>query len=455
MRFTGKKVFAVFFLFFIFIVGLVFYFLTEPDTPAENPVGTIDVGGDFGNENIRRLPVPDFSTSDISVNPATGRRDDRVYSGAPPLTVSPTAPPSLTLPPDGTAPPDGAVPERSETPSRLTRIFVGPTAGYRIDNDEDEGWVVRVMEQGRGDRYSIRTAPYALDLVSTGEFTGVFEGHLFSNSTVLALYEKPGDESSFSSAFVSFAPTDTDTVQIFEDDIRATTDGETGVFFIKKVGEEVLGIVVDVENPEETTVVWRSHFKNWIPRWGRGSGIILSAPISPFTRGYVYLIDPDGEDPTTRLVDIPSGGSAFVDTSSGFFVLYESSKRSLVGTTTVTDQMRKTSITMPSTLPEKCDGFNGIFICAVPHTVPAFTRSGYETMFPDSWYQGDIVLRDALIQIDAVTGEKKLLMASDQEDIRILSGGKDFDIIHPQISGDGRFLFFVDKNDLSLWMLRL
>ena len=452
---SGKKIFILFFLCFALIVASVFYFLTAPPEPAAPPSGGTDVKdivGDIGIQNIRTLPAPAFPTPDLFTDPASGRRDDRIRVHTQPGETETGDTVAYTPPGDGAV---GDAADAEEIPARLTRIFVGPTAGYRIDKDEDGVWVVRIVEQGRGDRYIVRTVPYALNLVSAGEFTRVFEGLLFSSGTVLMRYEDPRNESGSRSAFVSFAPTGSSVIQNFEDTIRTATNNENLLFFTKQVEDEVLGIVVDVENPEETDIVWRSHFRNWIPRWGRGSRITLSAPISRFTNGYVYLVDPSGEEPTTRLADIPSGGSAFVDTSSGFFVLYEASDRSLVGETTVTEQTRKTSVSVPSTLPEKCDGFNGVFVCAVPHAVPALTRSGYETVFPDSWYQGDIVLRDAVMQVDAVTGEKTLVMSSDQEDIRTLSGGKDFDIIHPRISEDGRFLFFVDKNDLSLWMLRL
>ena len=444
MRFSGKTIFVIFFLFLVGIIVLLVYFFTNnTGTPGEDATGdsptVIDDG--FGIGNIRTLPVPDISVSSDRTDIIRGVRDDRVVTGA--AGVSPSA---ETPDADGESP---------ETPSRLTRIFIGPTAGYRIDRDSDGVWVVRIIEQGRGDRYIVRTVPYSIDLVSTGEFTRVFEGIPFSGGSVLMLYENPYDESASKSAFVDFAPTGVSEIRRFEDTVRTATDNGNKLFFTKRAGGETLGIIVDVENPEETAVVWTSHFNNWIPRWGRDSMITLSTPISSLTKGYVYLLDPSGEEPTIRLTDIPSGGSAFVDTSSGFFVLYEADKKSLVGTTRVTDQDGETDISMPSTLPEKCDGFNGVFVCAVPHTVPAITRSGYETVFPDSWYQGDIVLRDALIQIDAVTGTKKLLFSSDQEDIRALSGGKNFDIIHPRISEDGKFVFFTDKNDLSLWMFAL
>ena len=228
------------------------------------------------------------------------------------------------------------------------------------------------------------------------------------------------------------------------------------LFFTQEIDGETIGLVVNVSNPKETRVLWESRFSNWLPRWGRNTSITITTPISEFAPGYVYLLDPEGEDPVHRLTDIPIGGSAFIDTSSGFFVLHEFEiAGTFAGKTTITDQFKKTNISLPITLPEKCDGFNGVFVCGVPNTIPARTISGYETRFPDSWYQGDLVFNDSIILIDAVSGKKQIVLSPNQKDIAVLSGGTKFDVINPRISGDGKFLFFVNKGDLSLWMLRL
>ena len=146
----------------------------------------------------------------------------------------------------------------------------------------------------------------------------------------------------------------------------------------------------------------------------------------------IYLLDPSGQQPFRRLVEPSYGGSAFVDSDSGYFVLYETDRNEFVGTTTVTNQSRETPIEMPVTLPEKCDGFNGVFVCAVPEDIPYQTLSGHETIFPDSWYQGDIAFVDIVLLINVSTGEVKQVMSQRERDIQVLSGGELFDIIHPK-----------------------
>ena len=247
-----------------------------------------------------------------------------------------------------------------------------------------------------------------------------------------------------------------DAVQRFEDNIRVATNNENMLFFLQVVDNKVFGLVVDVTHPSDTRLVWESDFLSWIPRWGRGPMIAINSPVTKRMTGYTYLLDPSGLSPANQFYSLSSGGSMFVDQSSGFFVLYEIATDAFFGDTVITNQARGTSITIPTTLPEKCDGFNGVFACAFPNTTPPLkTSSGYDTVFPDAWYQGDISSDDSIILTNTSTGEQKVVLSPSQEDIKVLSNYSSFDIIHPRISDDGEFLFFINKNDLSLWMLRL
>ena len=441
MKLTGKKI-TIVIIFLLSVIALVLLFFlifnNEPNISTtersdEDAVTTAE--RQLGADNITVLPEQQFpSDNTVTDIDDQGPRDDRVF-----------------FIPDE----EERAENEPESAPRLVRLFAGPTAGYRIDKNDDGRWVVRVVEGGRGDRYRIQTFPYSLNFVSPGEFVRVRESHIFSNGKTLMLYENPEDETVIKSAFVSFTPSESDNIQMFENNIRVATNNTNHLFFVRLFNDKTVGMVINVANPEETKVIWESDFTNWLPQWGRNEYITLATPISDLTKGHVYLLDPKDEIPINKLVNVPSGGSAFVDTSSGYFVLYRANKRELVGSTVITEQSREKVVKMPMTLPEKCDGFNGIFVCAVPNTVPARTRSGYETHFPDSWYQGDITLNDSIILIDAVTGEKKLLMAPDQSDIQRLSNNRTFDVVNPRISEDGAFFFFVNKTDRSLWMLKI
>ena len=441
-RFTVSVIIFLVFLALLF-AGIYVYFSADPPTPTrqEDSASVPPQAPSLGLENLG-LTKPDqipFEHSAVE-DEAVERRDDRVQT----ISLS-----------DGNSGAESATIEDKENVPRLIRLFKGPTAGYRVAKQGD-AWEVQVVEQGRGSRYLVQTIPYSLTLTARGEFTRAVEAYPFKNGEVLVLYESADDESMIRSAFVPFSRINVDpSIQRFEDNIRVATNNENLLFFIQEIEDKSVGVVVDVSNPAKTQVIWRSDFTSWIPRWGNSTHITLHTPITNFMKGFVYLVDPKDILPNEQFVSLDSGGSAFIDTTTGYFMLFETKAENFAGKASITNRSRSVSIDLPITLPEKCDAVNGVFVCAVPKSIPAQTLSGYETMFPDSWYQGDIALSDVIVSVNAATGEKRLPLSPDQEEIQILSNNAIFDVIHPQISEDGEFLFFINKYDMALWMLRL
>ena len=426
----------------LLFAGIYLYLSVEPPVPAppsDEPVRPSTPS--LGLDNLK-VSNPDQIPFDLSIpdDGAEGERDDRVYTTSLSDTINEAGDPTA---------------EDKENIPRLVRLFKGPTAGYRIEKKED-AWEVQVVEQGQGNRYLIQTIPYSLSLTARGEFTRVVEGYPFESGEVLVLYESADDESVIRSAFVPFSTTGTGpSVQRFEDNIRAATNNKNLLFFLQMIDGKSVGVVVDVANPSKTQVIWRSDFTSWLPRWGNSPHITLHTPITDMMKGFVYLVDPNGVLPNEQFVSLASGGSAFMDATTGYFMLFETKADNFAGKAVVTNRDRSITIDLPITLPEKCDAVNGIFVCAAPISIPVETLSGYETVFPDSWYQGDITFDDVIVSVNAATGEKQLLLSPDQEEIQILSRNTTFDVIHPQLTSDGEFLFFINKYDMALWMLRL
>ena len=93
-----------------------------------------------------------------------------------------------------------------------------------------------------------------------------------------------------------------------------------------------------------------------------------------------------------------------------------------------------------TTIAEKCafsaDGKK--LYCGVPKgTLPA--------PMPDEWYKGAVSFSDAIVEIDAATSQTKTLLENEA----------DVDLISPFVSPDGKYLFFQNKKDGTLWRLML
>ena len=80
--------------------------------------------------------------------------------------------------------------------------------------------------------------------------------------------------------------------------------------------------------------------------------------------------------------------------------------------------------------------------CAVPSGIPG-------NNFPDSWYQGVIQTEDALWAIDAEDARASIV-ADISEVAR-----ESIDAFNFDISPDDKYLLFQNKNDLSLWLLKI
>lgn len=92
-------------------------------------------------------------------------------------------------------------------------------------------------------------------------------------------------------------------------------------------------------------------------------------------------------------------------------------------------------------LQEKCAAIEdgSTVYCAAPLIYPTGT-------YPDDWYKGVISPADELWGIDPSTGEAIFLYNITE------NTGQNIDIVEMGVSGTGRYLHFINKNDDSLWL---
>lgn len=91
-------------------------------------------------------------------------------------------------------------------------------------------------------------------------------------------------------------------------------------------------------------------------------------------------------------------------------------------------------------IPEKCTSGESFVYCAIPkNTLDTQT-------FPDDWYMGTISFDDVLRKVDIVNGSATLLV-----DFKSVSE-RAIDIAHIGADVDGQHIYFINKNDNTLWM---
>lgn len=122
----------------------------------------------------------------------------------------------------------------------------------------------------------------------------------------------------------------------------------------------------------------------------------------------------------------------------------------IVATTIVGDeepvsilQTSEDSFTIPLPLiPEKCISkttADAFFYCTAPFTLDV-------NDFPDSWYKGTVSFSDALWKVD--TRSTQVLFISDF----LKESGREIDVSNIGMNDSGTLIYFINKNDNTLWM---
>ena len=98
-----------------------------------------------------------------------------------------------------------------------------------------------------------------------------------------------------------------------------------------------------------------------------------------------------------------------------------------------------------ATLADKCVWGNSntkILYCAIPKSIPSDN-------YPDAWYQGLESFSDNIWKIDTATGNMtEIYQVGSNENA-------DIDAMGLKISPDDQYLSFINKSDLSLWLLQI
>lgn len=147
----------------------------------------------------------------------------------------------------------------------------------------------------------------------------------------------------------------------------------------------------------------------------------------------------DGE-----LSRLPLSGFGFLAKGNEDMIVYNQSIKQVVSSF-VYDKEAKVSrpLTAP-VIPEKClllaQGFE--FVCPFENTVLPYE-------FPDEWYKGSLSFKDSLWLLNGENMTGELLVDTFAE------SGRELDIIDLAVPQAGGTLYFINKNDNTLWMYEL
>jgi len=342
----------------------------------------------------------------------------------------------LAIPPEGLPPP----PAPEVKVLELTQLTKNAISGAAPAST-----TIKYIERSTGHIYEIEPNGRNRKRLSNTTILKTFESFWSSEADKVVLRYFETDQTYLSvKTFSATLPSATATTaaisgMFFPQTITAmaVSPEEDKIFYLDATEKGMTGTVTDFENKKQTKI-FSTSFGGFSPSWPSKNIIALLTKPSAMAQGFFYSLNVKTGEFRRILGDIK--GLTALMSPDAERVIYSQSKNSGLETKNFNLKSKKTSSFSLTTLPEKCVWSKTdpvLIYCSVPENLaPA--------AYPDEWYQGLISFNDSIWQNNLSTGETTLLKSA-----------TGLDVINPFLTKDENFFVFTDKNDNTLWSLRL
>ena len=225
----------------------------------------------------------------------------------------------------------------------------------------------------------------------------------------------------------------------------AVSPTKSSVFTLDNESGHAVGYTVQF-NGSQKTQVFSSPATDFNVEWPAPNTIALTTKGLSTSYGFLYFINPKSAN-LTKILGKIYGLSTLVSKDASQ-VLYSASNGNSI--TTSIYNVKSGAITQLAfnTMPEKCVWStlrtNELY-CAVPGNIP-------QGNYPEDWYQGKVAFTDNLWEVDTTNNETHFLGNLSQ---LAAPGNGNIDAINLTLDPRENYLYFVNKNDLTLWSFNL
>lgn len=325
-----------------------------------------------------------------------------------------------------------------ETKESATKKLVSEniSGAILLKNPSTSSGRIRYIERGTGHVYEIDLDGGNKKKISNTTIPGIFDV-IFSTdgSRAILKYISNGNLNIFSAKISSttegiFLPSNIK-------DIVFSPKGDRILYSVPNSNDNLL-VAASPENKNQKTFL-KNPFGDWRINWVSDNNIYLANAPSAFNDGFLYRLN----IAAGALEKMLGPKLGLQITSDGANVLFSESDRDNRTILSSILNIKSGKITPLDfkIIPEKCvwsrKEKNALF-CGLPAPFP-------EIVYPDDWYQGKVsFFTDTILKINIVD-----MTAAGFE----IEDG--FDIVKPFLSEDESALFFVNRNDGSLWRANL
>ena len=212
-----------------------------------------------------------------------------------------------------------------------------------------------------------------------------------------------------------------------------TINSNNDVLYTIAGGSGLYGKSLDLET-KTTKTIFEIPFREATIVWGSGpdDSHYVYPKTSRYLEGYLYEIK------AGKFTRLPVSGFGFMANGNKDFVAYSVLENDKYTSSLLNNEFN-TSRSLPlNFVPEKCTFGAAALFCASSDT------SG-DYRFPDNWYRGEISFADTIWKVYPETFGLEIVVDTLGE------SGRELDIVSPEVGTNDSFLYFINKNDQSLW----
>jgi WD40 repeat protein len=211
-------------------------------------------------------------------------------------------------------------------------------------------------------------------------------------------------------------------------------DSRSLAYLLQKGGTTQL--ITATEDGKNPRVVYETPIPDFSLSWVAPKKILLQSAPSNQAPGIAYLFD-TGTRIAENLFSGIRANATIANTDGTTLVTSFAETNGQIALVRTNQKGENPKIITPATLAEKC-----VFAEDTKTIFCAISQNGAD--LPDAWLRGDAALEDQFVRIPSDT-----LIAE------AISNKTPLDAINLFLSPDEQYLFFQDKNDLTLWRLKL
>ncbi len=336
--------------------------------------------------------------------------------------------------------------------AKLFQVYKNPTSGSVFFVNKSGQEALRFVDRGNGNVYEYVPAS------NSGESVRI------TNTTVPKIQEALWSAAG-SAVLFRYLDGDTDHIATFDAKIVATSTGSLGMitgtflasdilqaaanpkgdklfsFFEKKGGAGSYGVLSNFDGSGKKQV-FDSPVALWNVSWPKENILAFTTKPTYKDDGFLFFFNPTTSSFDKILGGLP-GLSALANQATDR-IAYSMTNNGSFYLDIYDVKNKATKDIRISTLADKCawdPTDSTVLYCAIPQTIP-------NANYPDSWYDGTVSFSDSLWRINTDADEAERVYQTSESDGRI-------DAMNLAISPSGQYVSFINKNDLSFWLLSL